>query len=370
MIAGRRILLLSPFRPWPFSNGAITRIYYLARQLAEHNDLLFAYRGPGRVTSLDFPHRALPHGTVRVAQLCNPVLLARVRRLLQSGDVDLIVSSHLWAGLHGLLSRGMGAVPWIHDHHNVEFERFRQVDSRVWPAIKLLERAICRQADLVASVSPTDKEKLVRFFGLDPDSVTVAPNGADVPALQKRHVDVQGTRRQMGLPVNEPVLLYFGNMTYTPNRQAVANLSRHVIPMLSERLPDFTVAVAGAGLKGMQDESRHLKILGFVDDLAALIKSVDLVIVPLTAGSGTRLKIIESAACGRRVLSTTIGCEGLDRDAFGEALVVADDWPAFADAAVRLAGAKREVALPLSFRETYDWQRIFRRLQVPPLVKQ
>jgi glycosyltransferase involved in cell wall biosynthesis len=369
MITDKRILLLSPFRPWPFSNGSITRTFYLARHLAEHNDLLFAYRGPGQVTALDFPHRALPHGAIRFAQLFNPGLLARVRGLLRRGEVDLVISSHLWAGLHGMLSRELGAVPWIHDHHNVEYERFRQVGNRAWPGIKLLERFVCQRADLVASVSSTDKDRLVRSFNLDPHSVAVIPNGADVAGLQRYQVDVRAMRRRMDLPVDGPLLLYFGSMTYAPNRQAVKNMSRYVIPMLRERLPDFTVAVAGAGLEGAHEESSHLRILGFVDDLVALIKSADLVIVPLTAGSGTRLKIVESAACGRRVLSTTIGCEGLYRDAFGEALVVADDWPTFAAAAARLAREKREVTLPASFCERYDWQQIFRRLEAPPVVK-
>jgi glycosyltransferase involved in cell wall biosynthesis len=58
-------------------------------------------------------------------------------------------------------------------------------------------------------------------------------------------------------------------------------------------------------------------------------------VVPLRAGGGTRLKILEAMALGRPVVSTTIGCEGLDvRD--GEHLFIADGPEAFASKTMQL----------------------------------
>jgi GT2 family glycosyltransferase len=106
----------------------------------------------------------------------------------------------------------------------------------------------------------------------------------------------------------------------------------------------------------------HLLFTGFVDDIAALIKASDVVIVPLTAGSGTRYKILESVACGRRVISTSLGAEGLVRSALGQALTIADDWSEFAQQTAHALSLPREVPLPQSFIEHYDWNHVFQAL--------
>jgi glycosyltransferase involved in cell wall biosynthesis len=367
VIAGKRILLLSPFQAWPMVNGTITRTYYLAKHLSRRNELFFVYRGPGQAEPLEFEHHALPNMASRPGQLFNPALLRRLHRLISSEQIDLILTSHLWAGLHGSLLKRMSNCPLIHDHHNVEFDRFRQVGNRVWPAVKILEKNVCRTADQVVSVSETDRQKLLDHFTLKPERVVVLENGADVNALRHHAVDVQATRQRLGLPLHGPLLLFFGSMTYAPNIQALENLRNYVIPELKTRLDDFTVAVAGAGLIRSKAKGEHLRVLGFVDDILALIKSADLVIAPLSAGSGTRFKIIESVACGKRVVSTSIGAEGLDRCAFGDTLHIADAWSAFADQAARLVSDKSNAEIPSSFEETYDWQHITDRLHLPTL---
>lgn len=348
-------------------NGTITRTYYLAKHLSRTNELFFVYRGPGQAETLEFEHHALPNVASRLGQLFNPLLLKRLSRLISSEQIDLIVTSHLWAGLHGILLKRMSNCPLIHDHHNVEFDRFRQVGSRAWPAVKVLEKIVCRAADQVVSVSATDRQKLLEQFTLKPEQVVVLENGADANKLRHYVTDVKATRKRLGLPLQGPLLLFFGSMTYPPNMQAVGNLRRYVIPQLETRLDDFTVAIAGAGLAESDAGGDHLHVLGFVDDIIALIKSADLVIAPLNAGSGTRFKIIESVACGKRVVSTSIGAEGLKRSAFGDMLHIADDWSTFADKVAHLVLDKSTPETPSDFEETFDWQHIISRLQFPPL---
>ena len=85
-------------------------------------------------------------------------------------------------------------------------------------------------------------------------------------------------------------------------------------------------------------------------------------VVPLRAGSGTRLKILEALAVGRPVVTTRIGCEGLDV-VTGRHLLIADDPEPFA------RGVINALAFPQScdgwirqgrrlVEEQYDWRRI------------
>jgi glycosyltransferase involved in cell wall biosynthesis len=105
-----------------------------------------------------------------------------------------------------------------------------------------------------------------------------------------------------------------------------------------------------------------LEFLGEGGDTRAEWARADAAIVPLRAGGGTRLKVLEAAACGVPVLSTSVGAEGLDLEPEKE-ILLRDDPPAFAAAAARLLGeAPLRDSLARAAREKverrYDWKRI------------
>jgi len=85
-------------------------------------------------------------------------------------------------------------------------------------------------------------------------------------------------------------------------------------------------------------------------------------VVPIRVGGGTRLKILDAWAMGKAVVSTSIGCEGLDA-VDGENLLIRDAPAAFADAVLELLNdsAKRS-RLETYARETavtrYAWDTV------------
>jgi len=91
-------------------------------------------------------------------------------------------------------------------------------------------------------------------------------------------------------------------------------------------------------------------------------------VVPILAGAGIRVKIVEAMSAGRATVSTSLGCEGLAGLEDGRHLVVADDPDAFAAAAVRLlrdpsarqrmAADARELA-----ERSYDWRPLGDQLE-------
>jgi glycosyltransferase involved in cell wall biosynthesis len=85
-------------------------------------------------------------------------------------------------------------------------------------------------------------------------------------------------------------------------------------------------------------------------------------VVPLRAGGGTRLKILEAFALGRPVVSTSVGCEGLDVIG-GEHLFVADTPAAFAESCVTLLrnpGLRRTLTMNARqlAEQRYSWNAI------------
>ena len=103
-------------------------------------------------------------------------------------------------------------------------------------------------------------------------------------------------------------------------------------------------------------------LTGFLDDVRPAVQGADVCVVPLFAGGGTRLKILEAMALGTPVVSTTLGAEGIDaRD--GEDILLADTPAAFARAVLSLLtdAALRErvrVNARRLVEHSYGWDRI------------
>lgn len=368
MIEGKTILSISPFPAAPLFHGAIARIHYLNAGLAASNQVHFVYRDDPLSEPPGFDCLAISNTRYRPLQILNPALILRLWRLVGARQVDLIISNHIWSGLHGALLALITGKQFLFDNHNVEFVRIKRMSRRFWPLIWLLEWFICRIADRVLCVSETDRDRLIEHLHVKPDKIDVVPNGVDVPACRDKQVDVTQIRKRVGLAHSESLALFFGTLDYQPNATAAEIIVGEIVPRLDEHDSAVKIVIAGHSssphwVSNLQRISERVIFVGFVQDIAAYIKSADVVIVPLTMGSGTRFKILESVGCGVRVVSTTIGAEGLDRNALGDSLVVRDDWDAFTQALVETA-KKPPLAPSPAFVQRYDWHHIVDRLQI------
>jgi glycosyltransferase involved in cell wall biosynthesis len=134
-------------------------------------------------------------------------------------------------------------------------------------------------------------------------------------------------------------LLFVGTLGCYANSDAALFLCREVLPVLrrmARRQVEIDLAGSGASdaLIGIAADP-GIRVHGFVDALGSLYSSADVAVIPLRAGGGTRIKILEAFAHGVPVLSTSIGAEGLDVIE-GEHLLLADDAETFARECLRM----------------------------------
>jgi glycosyltransferase involved in cell wall biosynthesis len=133
-------------------------------------------------------------------------------------------------------------------------------------------------------------------------------------------------------------MLSMATMYWPPNIDGVLGFAREVLPLIRHDEPDAPFYIVGAR---PPDEVRALmidatiEVTGYVDDPMPYLESSALMVVPLRAGGGMRVKILEALARGIPVVSTTIGAEGIDVTP-GEHLLIADEPADFAAAVVRL----------------------------------
>jgi glycosyltransferase involved in cell wall biosynthesis len=127
-----------------------------------------------------------------------------------------------------------------------------------------------------------------------------------------------------------PVVSFVGRLNYQPNIEGVVWFATEVLPRLRALVPDVRVRIAGLGDERIAVAAQPgVEILGEVPDTGAELDAARVSIAPLRSGSGTRLKIVEALAHGVPVVTTTVGCEGLDL-VDGHDVLVADTAEAFA----------------------------------------
>lgn len=188
--------------------------------------------------------------------------------------------------------------------------------------------------------------------------------------LDRRHLSALGFPRVRVIPnavasrtdlphlTNSPTLLFVGSAGHPPNAEAATHMVTRIFPLIEAANPEVRLLVAGPGTDSLPCRaaaSRRIEFLGFVDDLASIYARSRVFVCPMLNGGGTRIKLIDAAANGIPIVSTTMGAEGLDfRD--GEAIILADNDQAFAASCLRLIQSD-EIALSLRSNASYEMKR-------------
>lgn len=220
--------------------------------------------------------------------------------------------------------------------------------------LKRWELAACRTAAGIIACSELDRKILEDYCpGL---RVAVAPNIIDTDDYSVSDQDDGRTA------------LYVGAMDWYPNQDAVEFFVRRILPSLRRSVPGVRFVVAGRNpadsFRRKFDDAPDIVFTGTVADIRTEIAKATVCVVPLRIGSGTRLKILEAAAMGKAVVSTTLGAEGLDFVP-NEEIVVADEPTDFARVVADLFGdAARRRALGAAARA-----RVQARYSLPVLQR-
>ncbi len=239
-------------------------------------------------------------------------LRKRLRDVLRESPPDILDLEHLFSAP---LGNATGGRPWALVEYNIESRRTeRQVRQAATPARRLAgwiemqkirrwERLWARRATVCIAVSEADADEL---RAMAPDTpVFIVPNGVDTAHFAPPKEN----------PGQRAGLLFFGNLGYSPNADAVAYFCREIFPLIRLHFPEVTLSIVGPNAPQevvTLGELPGIHYVGFVEDIRPYLWSAFICVVPLRVGGGTRLKILEAMAAECPVVSTPIGAEGLD----------------------------------------------------------
>jgi glycosyltransferase involved in cell wall biosynthesis len=203
----------------------------------------------------------------------------------------------------------------------------RFLAARQVPRVRAFERGLVARAEGVSGVSAHDVEVLA---ALDPPRPPLlVPNGVDLERYAFR-----------AAPAPAETLFFVGDLSWAPNAEGMAWFQKRVWPVLRRLVPAARARVMGrgAGPRLRRGAPAGVEYVGEGADTRGEWREAAASFVPLRAGGGTRLKILEAAACGVPVVSTSVGAAGLAFEP-EEEILLRDEPEGFAEA---LAGLLRD----------------------------
>jgi glycosyltransferase involved in cell wall biosynthesis len=265
-------------------------------------------------------------------RVTGPEVGTAVGRLVARHRFDAAFFSTVFFGYNSLPS----GMPLIGDTQNVEYDNlFRAFLGTKNPVRRFyyyLEHRIgkreelenCRKFDVILTTSERDRGVFRRDL---PDMpMEVIPNGVDLEYFSPPKA-----------PVEPRTIVFTGLMNYYPNENAVLFFLDEVLPLVLSRCPGARIFVVGANPSRqiLARSSDHVIVTGYVDDVRSYVARAEVSAVPILIGGGTRLKVLESMAMKKAIVTTTIGCEGINL-VHEESALFADTPKDFASAILRL----------------------------------
>ena len=351
-----KILVLAKQCPYPLDDGASIAIHLLSKGLVEAGatvDLL-AFNTVKHRYEGDLARRELSHyGSIELVDLDNrPSMIGAALNMLtnesyhvsrfrsaemelklsttlpnQAYDIVQIESSHLLIYYDLIRTYHSGKI--ILRAHNVEHQiwlRYQaQLDRKILSAyhriqanrLRKIEEQYIAKMDGIMAVSEVDQA----YFKLLNQHAFVVPIGLDI--LPSTSEESQA--------VSSPRFGFIGSMDWAPNQEGLQWLLDRV---LTQTNSDVQIVLAGRNFESAKlDIPNHLniEILGEIESTSTFWDQVDVLMVPLFSGSGTRVKIIEAFTHQKLVLTTAIGIEGIPATD-GEHAVIRDGEGAWHEA--------------------------------------
>ena len=344
--------------PYPPTNGHCIRNYNLLKRIGENHNLhlrLLVHETPTEeqlmglapfvkslryylqpevgafaqpVRGLRYLMRGIPPD-LRFSM--NHVLMQDLRHFFDENDVDILQIEDPTMALYiNAIPKG-SRIKTVLTFHDINFKKFERI-AKLEPSFKRKlrlrfhsrmmrkwEPKFAARFNRCVTMSDVDRALLT---DIDPElRVHTIPNGVDTELFQ---LFPEKTNTLMYH------LLFVGNMDYRPNIEAVKWFVEQVMPWLDQSLPNYMFWIVGVNPRDevLALKSPKVQVTGRVPDVRPYYENAHIVLVPLFAGGGTRLKILEALSLGRPVVSTTIGAEGLELTP-GQHLLIADDVQEF-----------------------------------------
>ncbi len=341
-----RVLMLTPYLPYPLLSGGQIRTYNLLKQLAkQHEVTLFAlikndsekayvqdlapfckkiavFKRPQKPFTLKNIFRtAVSRYPFLVIRNHSRSVMDAVVDEINSQPYDLIHAETFYMMPHLPQTN----IPVILVEQTIEYLGYESYAKKANPLIRPLlaidiakikywETHYWQHCHTLIVMSQEDKA-LIGHSLTDQNKIEVVANGVDLPWFD------QVTKR---LP-NKPTLLFVGTFKWLPNREAVNFLVNQIWPGVKAQFPDLKLKIVGNSptrdILNYARQDKDIEVIGNLPDIRDAFSRAHVLVAPVFSGKGTRYKVLEAMAAHTPVVATPLAVEGLNIQSGKHALV-------------------------------------------------
>lgn len=190
--------------------------------------------------------------------------------------------------------------------HNVEHDLWLQKsNSTKNPFKKIAYTYIANRLKTEEIIAFSEADELFTLTENDTDSINDL--GVTTPCTVIP-IHFEMNHRQVDYSIND--LFFVGSMNWFPNIEAVQKLKEELFPILKKEFPFLKLKLAGS-FSTKQALINGIEHVGFVEDLANFFQSSGILVAPIMAGSGVRVKLLEAMSYGVPIITTEIGAIGI-----------------------------------------------------------
>lgn len=309
-----KLLILLPRVPYPLEKGDKLRAFYQLKELSKYHDIYLVALNRGalhpeartkvepyckRIEYLDIPMGRRVWGVLRAFVLGLPLqcgffysskAMRKIRKIIDEVQPDHIYCQMIRVAeyiKHLPISKTI-------DYQDVLSKGMqRRSEKASWLLKPIFSMEYRRLKRYEADVFSYFDHKTI-ITGVDRDFID-HPNNYEIEVVAN---GVDFEKYQYANEKKEYDLIFSGNMAYAPNVYAAEFLARQIFPLLQERFPKLTLAIAGANpvprVQALANES--ITVTGWVDSMPEYYAKSRVFIAPMTLGTGLQNKLIEAMA--------------------------------------------------------------------------
>ena len=333
-------------RPFLVERDNLKRMRTLVDELLTHQEIDAIHADQLTMTQYALPHRA----QFKSNDLGNANLVSEISHPLCIFDAHNAV--------YKILERMSGNIPWY-------LRPFANFEAR---KIKQFEGKIVTEFDHTLSVTENDRIALLSAVNSRANGkIQVEPAISVVPiAVNPNEIS------PVQLQEKSKKILTLGSLHYPPNADGIRWFIEQVYPRIRGKKPDANLTIIGKNppadfIQFAEQNPEHVSVTGYAPDLEPYLKDTSVLVIPVRAGGGMRVRILEGLAYGQAIVTTTVGLEGIEAKS-GKEVLVADEPQDFAEAVLELMNnfeLRCEIAKNGRdlIERKYDWQVVLKKVK-------
>ncbi|HET9057618.1 MAG TPA: glycosyltransferase family 4 protein [Chitinophagaceae bacterium] len=364
----KKIAAIIPYVYLPSNTGGQKLIAGFYECLGKKTEL-YAFSLPQNDASLVTTYSLQPFLKNRRIRYIDTFLFYRVKKFITQNKIEYLIIEHPYMGWLGWLLKKTCGIKLIVHTHNIEYQRFRSIGKWWWRILKLYEGWVLRRADHVFCITREDQEGMIKHLKISPRKSVHIPYGIN---LENAPTDKIATKESLykELQINKDttILFFNGLLSYYPNKKAVDLILNEINPLLLQTNLRYEILIAGKNLPEQYKQLRpwndkHVRYLGFVDDIDRYTKAADVLLNPVMSGGGVKTKMIEALGLNTAVVSTETGAAGVSREVCGDKLLVVkdNDWKQFTESVLK-AASNKNATIPEAFYKQFSWKGIIEKV--------